>query len=114
MFGVFLRSVSRGSPCPLQDALISLAQAEPGRLPGAPRTVPKMTRGEPVLALQGDLQRNSTRTQGAGLHLEQTGSFVASCSQLGQHTVNMLQQQKCKKPANLKGNIGQPEKSVLR
>lgn len=30
-----------GVPCPLQDALISLALAEPGGLPGAQWTVPK-------------------------------------------------------------------------
>lgn len=56
-----------GIPCPLQDALISLAQAKPGGLPCAQRTVPKWRVGGRVLAEHGDLLRNSTRTQPEGL-----------------------------------------------
>lgn len=58
--------LSVGVSRPLQDALISLAQAEPGRLPGAQWTVPNGHGGEPVLAEHGGLLINSTRTQAEG------------------------------------------------
>ena len=63
------------SPCPPLDALISLAQAVPGGMLGAQRTVPKRRGAEPVLTEHGDLLGNSTRTQ-RGYALRERKSLV--------------------------------------
>lgn len=97
---VFLWSVSGGVTCPLQDALISFAQAEPGDLPGAQWTVPKWHGGEPVLAEHEALLINSTRTHKQELRFELKGSLWFFVFSLAKHvyTVNMMHQQNwCKK-----------------
>lgn len=64
-------------PYPLQDALISFAQAEPESLPDAQRTVPTRHGDEPVLSQHGNLWKTNTwaRVEGQLSYAARTGNL---------------------------------------